>query len=257
MLQRKYRFEIKYRLPPDEAERMREWIAATGHLMADEHGEGGSAAYNVHSLYLDNDDWGIYRETRSGLQQRYKLRARCYDFTPQARVFLEVKHRANEYMWKTRGEVSKSEAVRILDGEVPHNAESSPALENFRGLMDRRRLYPRLWITYRRHAYMGGTRDLVRVTFDTRVQAAPPTANMDEPSRWYPLPEVNGIEVLEVKYTGSYPRWVAEMVRRFNLERRAMSKFRHGVDLLLDADGPIMKHSALADLHVAGSSAQR
>ena len=257
MQRRNYRFEIKYRLSPDEAERMRSWIRSTGYLKADEHGEGGSAAYNVHSLYLDTEDWGIYRETRAGLQQRYKLRARCYDFTPNARIFLEVKHRANEFMWKTRAEVAKPEAIRVLNGEVPLCTPSTPALENFRGLMDRRRGFPRLWITYRRHAYMGGARDLVRVTFDTRIQAAPPTSNLDEPAKWYPLPEVHGVEVLELKYTGSYPRWVAEMVRQFDLERRAMSKFRHGVDLLLDAEGPIMRQQALADWSNAGSSAHR
>lgn len=236
---------------------MRAWIRASGHLTADEHGEGGSAAYNVHSLYLDNADWGIYRETRAGLQQRYKLRARCYDFTPNARIFLEVKHRTNEFMWKTRAEVGKLDAVRILNGDVPLHSPSTPALENFRGLMDRRRAFPRLWITYRRHAYVGGTRDLVRVTFDTRIMAAPPGAGLDEPPHWYPLPEVRGIEVLELKYTGSYPSWVADMVRRFDLERRAMSKFRHGVDLLIDPEGPIMQQQALAGSTIAGSSATR
>ncbi len=240
MHQRKYRFEIKYRISPEQAEEMRAWIQRTGHLNADEHGEGGSAAYNVHSLYLDNEDWGIYRETRAGLQQRYKLRARCYEWTPNAKVFLEVKHRANEFMWKTRCEVTKPEAVRILNGEVPLQTPSSFALENFRGLMDRRRAFPRVWVTYRRHAYVGGARDLVRVTFDTRIRAALPTLDMNEPAEWYALPEVQGLEILELKYSGSYPGWVADMVRRFDLERRAMSKFRHAIELITDPEGPVI-----------------
>ena len=114
---RHYSFEIKYRVSPEKAEEMRAWIRHVGHLKADEHGEGGSAAYNVHSLYLDSRQCGIYDETRAGQQQRYKLRARCYEFTPNAPVFLEVKHRANEFMWKTRAEVSKADACRILAGE--------------------------------------------------------------------------------------------------------------------------------------------
>lgn len=244
MQQRKYRFEIKYRISPDLALEMREWIKALGHLKADDFGEGGSAAYNVHSLYLDNRDWAIYAETRAGLQQRYKVRARCYEWSANAKVFLEVKHRANEYMWKTRGEVTKADGVRILSGLVPLEAKSTDALENFRGLMDRRHLYPRVWVTYRRHAYVGGVRDLVRVTFDTKIKAAPPTMDLNEPPKWYVVPESDGIEILELKYTGSYPSWVGDMVRRFNLERKAFSKFRYGIDALLDAEGPMRRDYA-------------
>lgn len=244
-LQRRYRFEIKYRVAADRAEAVRRWIVQTGHLVPDAFGEGGSAAYNVHSLYLDSRSGGIYRETRAGLQQRYKVRARCYDFLPNRKVFLEVKHRANEYMWKTRAEVGLADAVRVINGEPPQKARSTEALENFRALVDRRNLVPAAWVTYRRHAYVGGVRDLVRVTFDTRVHAAPPTGDLSEPPRWYPLSEVEGIEIIELKYTGSYPAWTAEMVRRFDLERRSFSKFRYGIDLVTDPEGPVVRDRSL------------
>lgn len=245
MQQRKYRFEIKYRLGEDHAEAVRAWIARSGHLQADEHGEGGSAAYNVHSLYLDNSDWAIYKETRAGLQQRYKLRARCYEWSSTARVFLEVKHRAEEYMWKTRAEVTKHDAVRIVNNQVPVDARPSDALDNFRALMDRRHAYPRVWVTYRRHAYVGGVRDLVRVTFDTKIRAAPPTHDLSEPDKWFVVPDSAGIEILELKYSGSYPLWVGDMVRKFDLERKAFSKFRHGIDLITDPEGPVLRHLSL------------
>lgn len=251
--QRKYRFEIKYRINEDRAQEVREWIHRIGHLKADEYGEGGSAAYNVHSLYLDTPGWGIYKETRAGLQHRYKLRARCYEWGPNAKVFMEVKHRAEEYMWKTRALVTKADAVRILNNEVPRDAKSSPELENFRGLMDKRGAIPRAWVTYRRHAYLGGTRDLVRVTFDTRIRAAPPTLDMNEPPKWYTVPESAGLEILELKYTGSYPAWVGDMVRRFDLERKAFSKFRYGIDLVVDPDGPVVRDERLRQAH-AGES---
>ncbi len=252
-LPRKYRFEIKYRIGQEHAQSIRDWIHRSGHLVADANGEGGSASYNVHSLYLDNDEWAIYRETRAGLQQRYKLRARCYEWSVNARVFLEAKHRANEYMWKTRAEVTKQDAVRILNNEVPHNAAPSFELDNFRALTDRRHAYPRCWVTYRRHAYVGGVRDLVRVTFDTRIRAAPPTLDMSEPPRWYDIPESLGLEILELKYTGSYPAWVGDLVRRFDLERKAFSKFRYGIDLITDADGPVVRDMMLR--HVGAATA--
>lgn len=209
-----------------------------GHLSPDEYGEGGTASYNVHSLYLDSAQWGLYKDTKSGLFERYKARARCYQFTEDADVFLEIKHRAGEAMWKTRARLPRAAARRILSGGAAGDAPTTPALENFRMLMDRRALHPACWITYRRHAYVGTGRELVRVTFDSRIKSALPTADLSEPPVWHALPEVAHLEVLEVKYTGSYPSWVADMIRRFHLSRWSMSKYKQGVEVLFGGDNP-------------------
>jgi hypothetical protein len=238
VLPRTTRFEIKYRIEPALGARLRAWLEHYGHVQADEHGEGGTAAYNVHSLYLDSPDWSIYRDTRNGLFSRFKLRARTYAFTPDASVFLEVKHRAGEAMWKTRAGVPRSEAVTILEGQLP-NVKPSAALDNFRMQMDLRRAYPRCWVSYRRHAYVGGTRDLVRITFDTAIVAAPPTPRLTEPPRWHLLPEVRTLEVLELKYSGAYPGWVGDMIRHFHLNRWSMSKYRQGVDVVRGLPVPV------------------
>lgn len=227
------RYEIKYRITPDKAEQVREWIAR--YMEPDAHGEGGSARYPVHSLYLDDPDWRIYRETRNGNFSRFKLRARTYAFAPAAPVFLEVKSRSGEAMQKSRGEVDRAEAVRILDGGTPRN-KGGTAIENFRTHMDRYRAIPRAWVSYERFAYVGGERGLVRITFDSSIVCAPPTLGLSEPERWYPIDEVKGIVILELKYNGSYPAWVADTVRRFDLERRSMSKYRHAVEVLQGMD---------------------
>ena len=235
------RYEIKYRITPDKAEHVREWIAR--YMEPDAHGEGGSARYPVHSLYLDDPDWRIYRETRNGNFSRFKLRARTYAFSPTAPVFLEVKSRNGEAMRKSRGEVDRAEAVRILDGGTPRNVGGS-AIENFRTHMDRYRAIPRVWVTYERSAYVGGDRGLVRITFDSSIACAPPTKGLAEPEKWYPIDEVKGIVVLELKYNGSYPAWVADTVRRFDLERRSMSKYRHAVEVLQGMDENRARESA-------------
>lgn len=241
------RFEIKYRIEPALAARLRAWLEHYGHVQADEHGEGGTAAYHVHSLYLDGPDWSIYRDTRNGLFSRFKLRARTYAFHPTAEVFLEVKHRAGEAMWKTRAAVPRAEAIRLFEGGIPDMAPS-PAMDNFRMQMDQRRATPRCWVSYRRHAYVGGTRDLVRITFDSAIVAAPPTPKMSEPARWHPLPEVRALVVLELKYTGAYPGWVGDMIRQFHLDRWSMSKYRQGVEVIrsLPAPAPIAGAASLS-----------
>jgi hypothetical protein len=198
----------------------------------DANGEGGSAKYPVHSLYLDGPDWRIYRETRNGNFSRFKLRARTYSFAPDATVFLEVKSRDGEAMQKSRAEVPRDEAIRLLDGRAPRGQLKGHAIDNFRNHMDSYRAFPRAWVTYERFAYVGGDRGLVRITFDSAIATAPPTPNLEAPPRWYLLDEVKDVVVLEVKYSGSYPAWTADTIRRFDLERRSMSKYRYAVELL-------------------------
>lgn len=231
MAARTTRYECKYRIPAKEAQPLLEWIAMR--MRPDDFGEGGSASYSVHSLYLDDNRWSIYDDTRTGAFDRFKLRARTYGFTPGHNVFLEVKRREGELMWKTRAEVPRGEAIRILLGEAPRNLAWTPALEAFRAESDRRQAFPRVWVTYRRDAWVGEDRGkLVRITFDSNICCAPPTPDLSEPPRWHPLPEVEGVIILELKYNGSYPGWVADMIRQFELERKSMSKYRHSVDVL-------------------------
>ena len=134
------RYEIKYRITPQRADAVRGWIARN--MEPDAFGEGGSAQYPVHSLYLDDADWRIYKETRNGNQQRFKLRARIYDFAGISPAFLEVKARNGEAMTKSRAVVSRADACAILAGRVPDCPPSSP-LDDFRNHVDRYRAYPR------------------------------------------------------------------------------------------------------------------
>jgi hypothetical protein len=227
----KTRFEIKYRISEEHAASVSAWLK--NFMEPDENAEEGGAAYDVHSLYLDSEDWSIYRDTRNGLFRRFKLRARTYAFTPDAPVFLEVKSRAGEAMWKSRALVPRQEAIRILAGEPALNLPSTPALEEFLMQRDLRSAVPKCWVTYQREAWVGKDREsLVRVTFDSKIRCGEPTADLSEPPCWYDLPEVKQLVILELKYTHSYPPWIAELVRAFDLERKAMSKYRHSVEVI-------------------------
>lgn len=223
------RFEIKYRIPPYKAEEIAHHLGR--YMTADEYGEGGSARYPVHSLYLDSPHFRLYRDTAEGAFARFKLRARCYNFQPVRSFFLEIKSRRGEAMAKSRASATLEETRALIEGGGTFRTE--PAMLAFLKSRDDLRARPANWITYDRAAYVGGERSLVRVTLDSNVRAALPTADLSEPARWYSLPEVKDLVVLEVKYTGSYPAWVAETVRRFNLIRSSMSKYRQGVDALI------------------------
>ncbi len=224
------RYEIKYRVSPEKAAAVRRWIQ--NFMSPDEYSTGKVPTYSVHSLYLDGPDWSIYNDTLNGNFSRFKLRARTYEFTNDAPWFLEVKSRAGEAMFKTRAKVNRAEALHLLWGDPRTRGPVSQGLEFFRAQLQARRAFPREWVTYKREAWVAGGRDLVRVTFDTDIACAPTTPDLGEPPRWFLVPASRDQVILEVKYSGSYPAWVAEMIRRFDLERGSMSKYRHAVETL-------------------------
>lgn len=226
------RFEIKYRILPQLADEIAHHLVR--YMQADEYGEGGSARYPVHSLYLDSPGYRLYRDTAEGAYSRFKLRARCYNFAPVRTFFLEVKARSGEAMTKTRAVANIEETREVLAGSGSDRLD--PAWLNFSKERDNLRARPAAWITYDRAAYVGGERGLVRITFDSAIRVALPTRDLSEPARWYGLPEVDGLVVLEIKYSGSYPAWVAETVRRFGLHRNSMSKYKQGIDVLAAAN---------------------
>lgn len=226
------RYEIKYRLTPQVADDVLQHISR--YMTADEHGEGGSADYPVHSLYLDSPDFSTYWDTKKKAYSRFKIRARCYNFEPERSFFLEIKSRSGEAMTKTRALATVTETRDVLGGLLPARPleKYDSNMHAFLKVRDARRAQSTCWVTYQRTAYVGGERGLVRITFDNHIRAGLPTADLSEPERWYDLPEVRGLSVLEVKYTGSYPAWVAEVVRRCNLNRSSMSKYRQGIEAL-------------------------
>ena len=60
----------------------------------DEHMAGdGPDGYRVCSLYLDTPQLALYRQSKDGIKNRYKLRIRFYDEDADGPAFLEIKQR--------------------------------------------------------------------------------------------------------------------------------------------------------------------
>ena len=67
--------------------------------------------------------------------------------------------------------------------------------------------------------------NLVRVTFDREVSATAYDGEFALPDMALGVhPPIHGV-ILEVKFTDRFPRWLADMVRVFDLERQSMAKY--------------------------------
>jgi hypothetical protein len=230
-----YRYERKFVVSELAAEAIRQFVGA--YLVHDAHMEAaGPAGYRVCSLYLDSPQLTLYRQSKDGIKNRFKLRIRYYD---DELAFLEIKRRTSETVHKLRAVVRRSAGERLLRGEQISSADlvtksdtSHRALDEFCESRARLNAVGLAFVSYRREAFVSHSAEGVRVTFDRGI-----VGHDYQPTRGLqlcgegPIIVPRGV-VLELKYNGRAPRWMHDLVTTFNLQRLSFPKYVHCVDAI-------------------------
>jgi hypothetical protein len=226
------RYELKYIVDERQATTLREYMR--GYLTPDPHAKPEDNAYWVYSLYCDSPQLVLYKSSKEGLKNRFKLRMRFYDDDPSHPVFLETKRRLGDVVKKERAGVRRDAAQKYLLGNQPklidllpdQDSQKAPAaLNTFSQLYHSIGAIGCVYVYYHREAYVAYDNDDVRVTFDRQIRAG----YFQQASSLYPprdglLANIPGI-VLELKFTDRYPIWMQELVRTLNLWRVPMAKY--------------------------------
>ena len=221
------RFELKYLLPEPVAQALEARLAPS--LTLDRFSAGQPRGeYPIASLYLDSPDLRLYRESMEGRATRFKLRVRAYDDAPASPCFLEVKRRINAVVTKTRARIERDELREALTPAGPPSGRAPAPAD------DRRRFQfchnaiaagPVILVRYMRRAYEDDSPGRLRVTFDRDLRQAicrEPEIRVAGP-RYERVP-LGGV-VLEIKFAGGFPPWLARLVRSFSLGARSVSKY--------------------------------
>jgi len=225
------RHELKYLVSEAKALVLMHFVEA--HLPLDRYCKlqpGGMSP--IVSLYLDSHNLQLCRESLEGHKNRFKLRIRSYTDDPDYPRFFEIKRRINPIIVKSRARVEHCDIASLLLGlslpEEDCHADQA-TLKQFRLYANSINAAPVIKIRYIRRAYEGDSNNRVRVTFDHQlaynVSSAPEVSFNGPGWQRYPL---NGI-ILEIKFTGSYPAWLNQMVKCFELHQQSFSKYARSV----------------------------
>ena len=228
------RHELKYLITEAQADAIRTETLA--YLVPDAFSKGDG--YEVNSLYLDSRDYACCNDTRCGTKNRYKLRMRFYDDSPESPVFLEVKRRVTNIVQKERAAVSKQAAFNLLRGYRPDasmlkvdNASHRQGLASFCRLRDQLCGVGKVFVTYKREAFQSKDSSRYRVTFDRNVRGClytPGTRLMiPETSR---CTKIEGV-VLEMKFTNEPAPWMVRIAQRHNIQPISVPKYVECVDV--------------------------
>ena len=107
------RHELKYFIRHDTAADLRRDL--TPHVCRDPHCTEGDS-YLVNSLYFDTTDFEFFAQKIEGQRYRHKIRLRTYGENSDT-VFLEMKKKIGNCIFKTRGSSSWEKVAPLFDGE--------------------------------------------------------------------------------------------------------------------------------------------
>ncbi len=219
---RAFAAEIKYLVPPDRVDALRQWARAR--LSPDPYGSGPHGdTYQTNSLYFDTRDFDVFH--RRGSFGRSKYRVRRYGDAPE--LFFERK-------LKTHDHVTKRRSIGDID-DLPRLA--SDPHKGWAGHWFHRRILARdlsvvCQVAYERTALVHSNgHGPIRMTLDRNVRAAATgdlafRALNNQPSL------TGGDAILELKYYFAVPPVFAAMISEFDLAPRPISKYRLAINHL-------------------------
>lgn len=180
--------------------------------------------YKISSLYFDDMHDTDLIDTIDGNPIRKKMRIRIYDDSFDI-IKLEIKYKSYSRIDKKSCIISKDEMHSLINGSPIRWSEDS---NNPRNLFNEKiltsNLKPKVIVTYNRSAYLyesGNT----RITFDSNVRSSNQIELFGNKDLYYDsIDDLNYI--LEVKYDGFLPDFIAQSLNMNSIRQISFSKYR-------------------------------
>ncbi len=215
----KFRHEWKHNINQGDMIILRQRLGAI--MKPDNHAVDGR--YFIRSLYFDTPADTALREKIDGVNKREKFRIRFYNFDSSV-IHLEKKSKISGLCNKISTDITKDEALKIINGDIVWMKESEDELiRELHHKMTVQQLKPKTIVDYWREPFVY-TAGNVRVTIDYDIRTG--LSLTDFFSKDCPtvsLPD-NPI-VLEVKWDEFLPEIIKKAIQLGNRRSSAFSKY--------------------------------
>lgn len=211
------RMEKKYQLSCAQKDMLLNEIGA--YLVPDTHGES-----TICSLYLDTPDYLLIRNSMDARVYKEKLRLRSYGTpTADSQVFLELKKKYKNVVYKRRVSMSLEEAERYMDsGKKPADSQIMAEIDYAMNFYHRPK--PAMFIAYEREAFYAKDFPGLRLTFDYSVRYRNTSLLMEMGTDGKKIIP-NDVVLLEIKTDGSMPMWLAHALDQCEIRPVSFSKY--------------------------------
>lgn len=220
---RPYRHELKYIITEGEHRVLSARLKRT--LKQDYFAAQNGGEYFIRSLYFDDPFDTAVQEKMMGVGSRDKYRIRIYNLSDDT-IKLERKHKEGQYIKKDSVKLTRRECDAICAGHFRCLIDKpEPFARYMYGVFASQRIKPKVLVDYTREPYVFPYED-VRITFDKNVRTAMRCTdlfNANVPT--YPVWDLADCMILEVKFNGSLPLYVQELIQVDAARHTAASKY--------------------------------
>ena len=172
-------------------------------------------AYVVRSLYFDSINNRDYLTKFAGTEERQKIRIRTYDIKSN-KCKLEIKKKQGALQEKISLWITKNDAKDLIDGKY---------------MMQLYCYRPTVLVEYDRLAYTYPVND-TRITFDMNVRSSESNLKLFEECPLVPI--TDKVVILEVKYNGDLTDYVSRMIKAYEIDQVAISKYCESRKIFLE-----------------------
>ena len=212
------RVEKKYMLTREQYEYL---INAISPYMApDQYGET-----EIRNIYFDNADNELIETSLLKPTYKEKLRLRSYGVpNMDSTVFFEIKKKYRGIVYKRRISMKLKEAYAYIDGgKLPESIEGNIPTE-IDYMMNRYRLSPKAFISYKRVAWTCESDSDLRITFDRDITSRYDDTRLESMADGHKILPKDTV-LMEIKIPGAMPLWLAHILSEKNIFPHSFSKF--------------------------------
>ena len=211
-----WRQECKYTLTKPQALMIERRLRPF--LTMDKHGDENG--YWIHSLYFDTPFDQFYKEKLQGYLIRQKFRLRYYGEKPDF-IRLENKRKHGPHGQKRSIILSKAEANDLLNGDIHFLSEKKEPLAKAFLMAWNSGMRPKVIVSYQRKAFVYPYGN-VRITLDSNIQTSHDISCFLDEFKHF---SIEDHVIMEVKYDGYFPDFLADLLNIINPHRQAYSKY--------------------------------
>lgn len=227
------RYEIKYTITNKQKQLLLQ--AMQPYMAPDKYGRT-----TIRNIYFDTDNYRLVRRSLEKPDYKEKLRIRSYgQSTENSTVFVELKKKYENVVYKRRLPLGQREAMDWLCGNAPCPTDSqiSREIEYFRRFYDG--LRPSVFLSYEREAFFEPDGDL-RVTFDDRILCRQTDLSLSSPVYGDPVIDDDTV-IMEIKCSGGIPLWLVEVLSKEKIYKTSFSKYGKAYEALILPNLPFKK----------------
>lgn len=232
------RYEMKYIITEKQKKAMLE--AMLPYMKQDGYGHT-----KIRNIYFDTDNYRLVRRSIEKPVYKEKLRIRSYKrVVPQGEVFIELKKKFDDVVYKRREELSQEEMLEWLaKGTFPKKTQIGAEIDYF--FQFYQTLKPRVFLSYERDAFYSLDGSGFRVTFDENILAREQELSLGA-DIWGEKLLDDDIVLMEIKASDRIPLWMSKALTKEKIYKTSFSKYRTAYEKIICGE-----HKKAEDFHIA------